>query len=139
MDRRPEIGIHEVPLETARFTSVRELKGAVLAGEMSIKKFSPQKRSMHNHHRAMRTLQNALRIRSQHPAVEDGVAALAQDNEAGLDGVRAMKNLFRRMAEDDIGFQFNLRSEFDPSIQRWRMVWLRLPRTMRLAWMVSAR
>ena len=36
------------------------------------------------------------------------MAALAQDNEAGLDGVRAMKNLFRRMADDDIGFQFNL-------------------------------
>src|ERR1035438_2331806 len=64
--------------------------------------------SMHNHHRTMRILQNPLRIRPQHPAVKNRVAALAQDNEAGLDGVRAMKNLFRRMADDDIGFQFNL-------------------------------
>jgi len=35
------------------------------------------------------------------------VAALAQNNEAGLDGIRAMQYLFRRMAYDDIRFEFD--------------------------------
>ena len=35
------------------------------------------------------------------------VAALAQNNETGLDGVCPMKDLFRRVADDDIRFKFN--------------------------------
>src|ERR1039458_4798597 len=63
---------------------------------------------MHDHHWTMGILENALRVRAQHPAMKDGVAALAHHNETGLDGVRPVKDLFRRMAHDDIGFEFNL-------------------------------
>jgi len=40
--------------------------------------------------------------------MQDGVAALAHHNETGLDCVRLMDDLFRRMTEDDIRFEFNL-------------------------------
>jgi hypothetical protein len=63
---------------------------------------------MHNHHRTMRILENALRVRAQHPAMKNGVATFAQDNEAGLDGLRAVKYLFRRMAHNNICFEFDL-------------------------------
>jgi predicted HD phosphohydrolase len=36
--------------------------------------------SMDDHHRAVRIPQNALRVRAQHPAMKDGVAALAHHN-----------------------------------------------------------
>jgi len=39
--------------------------------------------------------------------MKDGMAALAQDNETGLNGVCPMKDLFRRMAHDHIRFEFN--------------------------------
>ena len=39
--------------------------------------------------------------------MQDGVAALAHHNEAGLDGVRPVNDLLRRMAHDDIRFEFD--------------------------------
>ena len=63
---------------------------------------------MDDHHRAVRIPQHALGIRAQHPAMKDRVAALAHHNETGLDCVRFVDDLFRRMAEDNIRFEFNL-------------------------------
>jgi len=56
----------------------------------------------------MRVLENPLRIGAEHPTMKNGVAALAQDNETGLNGVCFVKNLFRRVANDDIRFEFDL-------------------------------
>ena len=39
--------------------------------------------------------------------MQDGVAALARHNQACLDGVGAVKNLFRRMTHHDIRFQID--------------------------------
>src|SRR5271157_1256797 len=64
--------------------------------------------SMHDHDRTMRILENSLRVRAQHPAMKDGVAALAKSSDLGLDGVRPVKNLFRRVAHHNIGLKFNL-------------------------------
>ena len=36
------------------------------------------------------------------------MAALAHDDETGLDSVRLVYDLFRRMAQDNLGFEFNL-------------------------------
>ena len=49
--------------------------------------------SVHDHDRAVRVLEHALSIRAQHPAMEDGVAALAHDDEAGLDGLCPVDDL----------------------------------------------
>ena len=40
--------------------------------------------------------------------MKNGMAALAQDDQACLNGIGAMENLFRRMAHDHIGFEFDL-------------------------------
>jgi len=36
------------------------------------------------------------------------MAALAHDNETGLDRVRLVDDLFRRMAQDNVSFAFNV-------------------------------
>ncbi len=36
------------------------------------------------------------------------MAALAHDDEAGLDGVRLVDDLLRRMAQNNVGFEFNV-------------------------------
>jgi len=51
---------------------------------------------------------DALRVRAQHPAMEDRMAALSHDDEAGLNGVCPVNDLLRGMAEDDIHFEFNV-------------------------------
>src|ERR1039458_482886 len=63
---------------------------------------------MHDHNRTMRVLEHALGVGAQHPAMKDGVAALAHHNEAGLDGICPVDDLFRRMAHDNLSFEFNL-------------------------------
>src|ERR1035438_8674149 len=63
--------------------------------------------SMHDHHRAVCILQHALRVRAQHPAMQDGMAALAHHNKTGLNRVCPVKNLLRRMTHDDIRFQLD--------------------------------
>ena len=62
---------------------------------------------MDDHHRALRVPQNALRVRAQHPAMKDRMAALAHNNETGLDCVRLVDDLFRRMAQNDSRFELN--------------------------------
>src|ERR1035438_577197 len=64
--------------------------------------------SMHDHNRTMRILEHALGVRAQHPAMKNGVAALAHHNEAGLDGICPVDDLLRRMANDNLSFKFNL-------------------------------
>ena len=64
--------------------------------------------SMDDHHRTVGITKNALRVRTQHPAMENCMAALAHDNETGLNNVRLVDDLFRRMAQDNIRFEFNV-------------------------------
>jgi len=40
--------------------------------------------------------------------MKDGMAALDQNNKTGLNDVCSMKDLFRRVAYDNIRFEFNL-------------------------------
>jgi len=63
---------------------------------------------MDNHYRQCALPEDALRVRAQHPAMKNRMAALAHDNETGLDSVRLMDNLFRGVAQDDIRFEFNI-------------------------------
>src|ERR1035438_5961150 len=63
---------------------------------------------MDDHYWTVRIPQNALGIRAQHPAMENCMAALAHHNEAGLDYVGFVDDLLRRMAQDNVSFDFNV-------------------------------
>ena len=47
-------------------------------------------------------------VRSQHPSVKNRMAAPAYKDKAGLDAICPMQDLFRRVSNGDISFEFNL-------------------------------